>query len=199
MRLLIGVSAILALLLSLASPAAALCRPPAPLAENAARAVAVVYGTVTRAGGGAVTLRIDRVLKGNAGGALVVFVGPGRGGAGGTAVMTSNDYRAAVGSDHVLYLIRGDDDQLETNACIGSHAGSPTAAEVAYFSGSASPEPRSSPGPGTGSGTPPPETVPDAPTAAARVDLIGPALFAILVGTVLVFVVGKRRLDARRS
>lgn len=145
MRLLIGVLAVVAVAFLLASPAAASCRPPASVAENAARAVAVIYGTVTESGGGALTLRIDRTLKGPVGGTVRVFVGPGRGGGSGTMVATSIDYpdfsgrSVPIGSDHVLYLIRGGDDQLETNACIGSHAGPPDAAETAFFASATAP------------------------------------------------------------
>lgn len=145
MRLLVGVLAVVAVAFLLASPAAASCRPPASVAENAARAVAVIHGTVTESGGGALTLRIDRTLKGPVGGTVRVFVGPGRGGGGDTAVATSIDYPGLgprpvrVGSDHVLYLIRGGDDQLETSACIGSHAGPPDAAELALFGSATAP------------------------------------------------------------
>lgn len=121
-----------------ATPAAASCAPAASLADNAARAVAVVYGTVLSTDAGALILRVDRTLKGTIASPLRVYVGPGRGG-GGSAVMTSIDYRAAAGSDHVLYLIRGEDGELETNACIGSHPGPPDASEVAFFGAAAAP------------------------------------------------------------
>lgn len=129
------VAAILALLLLLtgARPALASCAPPASVAENAERAEAVIYGTVTGQASGSVTLRVDSVLKGSASQTLTVFVGPGRGSGGGQTVMTSVDYDAPLGTSHVLYLIRGEDGQLETNACIGSHAGAPTANETAHF------------------------------------------------------------------
>jgi hypothetical protein len=109
------------------------------VAENAGRAVAVVYGTVTASDAAALTVRVGRALKGQVANPVRVFAGPSRVGGPGTAVATSVDYTAAVGSEHVLYLIRGADGQLETNACIGSHAGPPDAAELAFFgAGSAS-------------------------------------------------------------
>jgi len=128
--------AVIALLLSLvvfSSPAAGSCRAPASIQENAARAEAVVYGTVTQVSGSAVTdvnasattLRVDRVLKGQVGGSVVrVF---------GMAGLSTIDYRAELGSAHVLYLTRRADGELETNACVGSHAGPPDASEVAFF------------------------------------------------------------------
>ncbi|SRR6266508_3075220 len=154
---------LLAALLTLASavltatPAMASCAPPAPLADRAARAVAVVYGTVTATDTASLTLRVDRSLKGQLAGVVRIFVGPGRGGAGGTAVATSVDYRASVGSDHVLYVLRGDDGALETNACSGSHPGQPDADEIALFGASsfgvqpASPQPVSAFDPARGS------------------------------------------------
>lgn len=189
MRGLIAVPASLALLLVLGPPVMASCRPPAPVAENAGHAVAVVYGTVTSASGETVTLRVDRALKGSVGRTLVAFVGPGRGGAGGTAVATSVDYAAKVGSDHVLYLVRGEDGQLETNACIGSHAGPPNPDELAYFgAGTASLDP-----------TPPAESPPEVVSASARLDPIWPALIIVLVGAVLAFILGMRVVGPRKG
>lgn len=130
-----------AVALAFARPAVASCAPPAPVAENTARAAVVVHGTVTSASGGAITLRVDRVLKGSAGAILTVYAGPQRGGSGGTAVATSVDYSAEVSTDHVIYAVRAEDGQLETNACIGSHAGAPTAEEAAFFGAGASPFP----------------------------------------------------------
>jgi hypothetical protein len=128
----------------LAAPAAASCAPPASVAENAGRAVAVIYGAVIQVEAGALTVRVDRALKGSLAGSLRVFAGPGRGGAGGSAVATSVDYPdlggpAAVGSDHVLYLIRGADGELETNACIGSHPGAPSPDERTFFGAGTAP------------------------------------------------------------
>jgi hypothetical protein len=137
MRVLLGLLLAVAPVDVGASPAAAKC-VRATVAENAARAVAVVYGTVTASGQGALTMRVDRVLQGQVGGETKVFVGPGRVGVPGAAAATSVDYpgmssAAAVGSDHVLYLVRGGDGQLETSACTGSHSGPPDADELAFF------------------------------------------------------------------
>jgi hypothetical protein len=148
-RALVALLSVLAVPILFLTPAAASCAPPTPVADNAARAVAVVHGTVTDVGPGSLTLRVDRVLKGSVGGTIVAFVGPGRGGAGGTAVATSVDYAATVGTEHVLYIIRGDDGQLETNACIGSHAGPPNAEETAHFGAGTTPDPAIPAGPQT--------------------------------------------------
>jgi len=142
MRTLATVAAIV-LALVLATPAEASCRPPVSVAENATGAIAVVHGTVTEASGGALTLRVDRVFKGQVGVGIRVFAGPGRVGVAATSV----DYLAQAGSDHVLYLIRGADGQLETNACLGSHAGRANADEVAYFGAGTAPSAGSSPDP----------------------------------------------------
>lgn len=181
-RALLGVIVLGASLGLGASPALASCAPPAPTAENAGRAEAVVYGTVTDASGGAITLRVDRVLKGSAGASVRVFVGPGRGGSGGSAVATSIDYQAAVGSDHVIYLQRAADGQLETSACNGSHAGPPTAEETALFGAGSSPAPSPAPAaPGAVYGTP---SLPQVPAAAwAALALVAVlALSALLLG-----------------
>jgi hypothetical protein len=167
MRALLAALALAAMTLLDAMPAAASCAPPASVGENAARAEAVAYGTVTSTERGAIIVRVDRVLKGQVAGTLRVFVGPGRGGAAGSAIATSIDYPdlrgpAAVGSDHVLYLIRGSDGQLETNACIGSHPGQPDAAELTYFGAGTSPAP-ASPLPRTASGPDPSLSLLDVP------------------------------------
>jgi hypothetical protein len=141
MRPLAGALAAIALALVLATPAAASCAPPVSVAENATRATAVVHGTVTDASGGALTVRLDRVLKGQVEAGIRVFVGPARAGVAATSV----DYLAQAGSDHVLYLIRGADGQLETNACIGSHPGSANPDEVAHFGAGTAPSAGSSP------------------------------------------------------
>lgn len=113
--------------------ASASCRPPVSVAENAARAELVVYGTVTSATNGAATIQVERVLKGSATSTMTVWLGPSRGGSGGTTVATSVDYSATAGVAHVLYLIRGSDGQLETNDCVGSHEGAPTVEEQTFF------------------------------------------------------------------
>ena len=101
----------------------------------------VVHGSVTGTSGGAITVRVDRVLKGNTGPEVRVFVGPGRGGPGPAVSASSVDYAAGVGTDHVLYVIKGEDGQMETNACIGSHPGGPTPDESAFFGAGTSPGP----------------------------------------------------------
>jgi len=140
MRSLAGALAAIALAFVLAMPAAASCAPPISVAENATRATAVVHGTVTDANGGALTVRVDRVFKGQAAVGIRVFVGPARAGVAATSV----GYLARPGSDHVLYLIRGADGQLETNACIGSHAGPANNDELAYFGAGTEPSAGSS-------------------------------------------------------
>lgn len=134
-----------------------------------------MYGTVTEVSPGTMTLRVDRVLKGQVGSTLRVFVGPGRGGS-----VTSVDYPdigrpAQVGSDHVLYLTRGGDGQLETNACVGSHPGPPDASEVAFF-GLASPAPRA-PTASTAPAASTPGSGPMLPAPSA----IPPAMWAVLI------------------
>jgi hypothetical protein len=148
MRVLLGLLLAFVGLALVASPAAASCAQPAPVADNAGRAVAVVYGTVTASDRDAITLRVDRALKGQVGSPVRVHLGPSRISIPGIAVATSIDYAATVGSDHVLYLIRGSDGQFETNACNGSHAGPPDAAELTFF-GSSTSTAVSSPAPGT--------------------------------------------------
>jgi hypothetical protein len=175
MRVLPSLLLAVAALVLLASPAAASCAARAPVADSADRAVAVVYGTVTASGEGALTVRVERVLKGQVAASIRVFVGPGRHGPGGTASATSIDYPdlsrpAAVGSDHVLYLTRGSDGQLETNACIGSHAGPPDAAELAFFAA------------GSASSALPATPVPPAPEAPERLVFVhgDPSALAVL-------------------
>jgi hypothetical protein len=128
MRLLAVLLIAIVLTLARATPSVASCAPPVPLADQAARAVAVIHGTVAAVGGGTLTLRVDRVFKGEAATPTRVYVGPARG-----VGATSVDYTVASGSDQMLYLIRGTDGELETNACIGSHSGPPTGDELAYF------------------------------------------------------------------
>lgn len=183
---LIGLVALAVHFLVFSSPAAASCAPRAPTPENAARAEAVVYGTVTDASAGAVTLRVDRVLKGQVGSSVRVFMGPGRG-----SSVTSVDYpdmstRADVGSTHVLYIVRGSDGQLETNACIGSHAGPPDASEVAFFglaSSTAAP-----------SATSTPAVEPVVPTPS----LIAPVMWAALILAIIAIGFATLRVVRRR-
>lgn len=188
-------AAILALIL--AAPAAASCALPAPVAENAARAVAVVYGTVIGTEPGAFTIRVDKVLKGEAASPLRLFVGPGRSSGSGQVVFTSVDYRAApVGSDHVLYVVRGADGQLETNACIGSHAGRPDGIEAAFFGAGTAPGTAQPQGTlPAGAATAPPEAPGDAPVVA--LDPVPVLLILMGVGAtaVAMFVLLARRIS----
>lgn len=206
MRSVAAFVASLVLLASPARPALASCAPPATVGENAARAESVVYGTVTSVSDGAATVRVDRVLKGSAAGTITVWLGPGRGGSAGTAVATSIDYTAAPGTDHVLYLIRGSDGQLETSACIGSHAGPPNSDETAHFAAAASPEASAS-GPvgaglqSAGAGTSAVPQVEGSGVSAAPPP--GPALlagFGVVLLAVAALAVGlRRRFIARRA
>jgi hypothetical protein len=117
----------------LGSAAEASCRPPAPVAQNAAHADVVVYGRVSAVSGGfppggSVTFQVQRVLKGTAQSSIRVHVGPVPG------TPTSVDYGGALlGTDHVLYLRTSGSGEYTTDACNGSHAGAPTADEVAHF------------------------------------------------------------------
>jgi hypothetical protein len=134
MRLLAVLVVAIILTVARGTPSAASCAPPVPLADRGALAVAVIHGTVASVGGGALTLRVDRVFKGVAATPLRVFVGPARG-----VGATSVDYTAASGTDQMLYLITGLDGELETNACIGNHSGPATAEELAYFGAGVAP------------------------------------------------------------
>lgn len=189
MRPLLALCLTIAIGLLLATPAVASCAPAAPMSERAARAAAVVYGAVTATDAASLTLRIDRSLKGQLAGSVRIFVGPGRGGASGTAVATSVDYRVAVGSDQVLYVIRGDDGALETNACIGSHSGPPDAEEIAFFGAATSVGPA-----GPSGGILAGET--SQPSVVSAL-LAGGLVAALMTGT-LATVLLKRRADRRR-
>ncbi len=169
----IAVIVVMMALLVFSSPAAASCPGPAPIQENAARAEAVVYGTVTQVSAsavtdvsaGAATLRVDRVLKGQVGSSVRVF---------GIAGLTTIDYRAELGSDHVLYLARRADGQLETNACVGSHAGPPDASEGAFFGLlSSSGPPRATPSP-------------DVEDMVAALSVIGPLVGALILAIIVI-------------
>lgn len=188
MRPLLAVLAAAALLVAFARPAAASCAPPAPVAENAGRAVAVVYGTVTSGDYSRATVRVDRVLKGSVGSTVTTYLGPMRGGG-----ASSIDYTAGVGTDHVLYLVRGADGQLETNACIGSHPGAPTAEENAYFGAGSAPS-------GTSATAAPSPTGPAAPrvlpgTATDELSWVSPLL--TLGSLVAVLLLARRRIFGR--
>lgn len=175
------------LLLAAAQPAAASCAPPAAVSENASRAEAVVYGTVASGDRSRVTVRVERVLKGTVGSTVAAYLGPTRGGG-----ASSIDYTAPVGSDHVMYLVRASDGQLETNACNGSHAGAPTAEESAHFGAGTTPSGTSAttapltPGPAV------PGPLPD--TATAALVWLLPAL---TIGLLVLLLVARRRMSAR--
>lgn len=115
-----------------AARAAASCVEP-NLADQAARADVIAYGSVTRAAGlpffppaRQLRFRVERVLKGIAPSELDVAIGPG-----GSAA-TSVDYEARDATAHTLYL-RRTADAYGTDACSGSHPGAPTAAETALL------------------------------------------------------------------
>lgn len=183
---LIAILAVAVQVLVLASPAAASCAPRAATPENAARAELVVYGTVTEASAGAVTLRVDRVLKGPVGSSVRVFVGPGRGGS-----VTSVDYpdmgaRANIGSDHVLYVLRAADGQLETNACVGSHPGPPDPSENTFFGLAATSAPSATSTPGV-------EPIASAPASVTATPWAALVVAMIVIGAATLQIVRRRR------
>jgi hypothetical protein len=124
-----------------ASPAVASCAQ-ATLAERAALADVVAYGTVTEtrqtfaAAGGVIRFTPERFVKGTFSGEVEVYLGPSKGGA-----VTSVDYQAVVrGEAHTLYLRAASNNTWQTDACSGSHAGAPTTEESAFFgAGTAAP------------------------------------------------------------
>jgi hypothetical protein len=138
----VGLLAFAAAMVGLFPAAAAASCAPATLAERAAQAEVVVYGTVTEtrqtfaAAGGVIRFRPERLLKGTLPGEVEVFLGPSRGGG-----VTSVDYEAVQrGQTHTLYLRSAVDGAWETNSCSGSHVGAATTEESALFgAGSAAP------------------------------------------------------------
>jgi len=117
-----------------AASAAASCVEP-NFADQAARADVIAYGTVMRPIGlpflppaRQVRFRVERVLKGTAQSEMDVAIGPG-----GSAA-TNVDYQAEDGTAHTLYL-RRTGDAYTTDACRGSHPGSPTDQETALLGG----------------------------------------------------------------
>ena len=119
-----------------ATPALASCRQMT-VAEQAALAEVVVYGTVTETrqtfapASGVIRFQPERFLKGTLPGEVEVFLGPGRGGA-----ITSVDYSAVVrGEAHTLYLRSAEGGAWQTDVCSGSHTGAPTSEETAVFGG----------------------------------------------------------------
>ncbi len=122
-----------------ASPALASC-VQATVAEHAALAEVVVYGTVTETrqtfapASGVIRFQPERFLKGTLPGEIEVFLGPTKGGP-----ITSVDYEAVVrgGGDraatHTLYLRSAGNGAWQTDACSGSHVGAPTPEERTFF------------------------------------------------------------------
>ena len=116
------------------SPALASC-VQTTVAERAALAEVVVYGTVTETrqtfapASGVIRFRPERFLKGTLPGEVEVYLGPTKGGA-----ITSVDYSAVIrGEAHTLYLKAAGNDAWQTDACSGSHVGAPTAEEASFF------------------------------------------------------------------
>ena len=156
-----------------ASPALASC-VQATVAEHAALAEVVVYGTVTEMrqtfapASGVIRFQPERFLKGTLAGEVEVFLGPTKGGP-----ITSVDYEAYVrgGGDrapaHTLYLRSAGDGAWQTDACSGSHVGSPTPEESTFF--------------GTGTSAPPPAPMNNTPFVIAAVAIAAIALAAVLV------------------
>ena len=108
-----------------AQPALASCAQQT-LADQAAAADVVVYGTVTSIrmtfapASPVIMFRPERVLKGALTKSVQVYLGPTHGGA-----VTSVDYQAASPQQHTLYLRDAHDGSFETDACSGSHEGAP--------------------------------------------------------------------------
>jgi len=143
-RLLVLAAALLGMSLA-SSPALASCLQTT-VAQQAALADVVVYGTVTETrqtfapASGVIRFRADRFLKGSLPGEVEVYLGPTKGGA-----ITSVDYSAVIrGEGHTLYLKAAGNGAWQTDACSGSHVGAPTAEEASFF----------------GTGTPAPPTTP---------------------------------------
>jgi len=121
------------------SPAVASC-VQTTVAERAALAEVVVYGTVTETrqtfapASGVIRFQPEHFLKGTLPGEIEVFLGPTKGGP-----ITSVDYEAVVrgGGDraatHTLYLRSAGNGAWQTDACSGSHVGAPTPEESTFF------------------------------------------------------------------
>jgi hypothetical protein len=134
---------VIALLGALSVPSSALAScVQASVAERAALAEVVAYGTVTGTrqtfapASGVIRFRPERLLKGSLPGEVEVYLGPTKGGA-----ITSVDYEAAQrGQAHTLYLRSAGDGAWQTDVCSGSHVGAPTSEESAVFgAGTAAP------------------------------------------------------------
>jgi hypothetical protein len=116
------------------SPALASC-VQTTVAERAAVAEVVVYGTVTETrqtfapASGVIRFRPERFLKGTLPGEVEVYLGPTKGGG-----ITSVDYEAVVrGEAHTLYLRSAGNGAWQTDACSGSHAGAPVSEETSLL------------------------------------------------------------------
>jgi hypothetical protein len=116
------------------SPALASC-VQTTVAERAALAEVVVYGTVTETrqtfapASGVIRFRPERFLKGTLPGEVEVYLGPTKGGG-----ITSVDYEAVVrGEAHTLYLRSAGKGAWQTDACTGSHAGPPVSEETSLL------------------------------------------------------------------
>ena len=150
------------------SPALASC-VQTTVAERAALAEVVVYGTVTETrqtfapASGVIRFRPERFLKGTLPGAVEVYLGPTKGGA-----ITSVDYEAVQrGEAHTLYLRSAGDGAWQTDVCSGSHVGVPTSEETAFF--------------GAGTSAPPIAPSDDRPLALAALAVALIVLAGILV------------------
>lgn len=106
--------------LNLAAVGAAASCLPSHLPEQAERAELVVFGVYEDG-----KLEVRKVLKGSAGGTIVVRLGP-------SDHVTSIDHYAENGSQQTLYL-RSQDGIWVTDQCSGSHAGPPTREELDHF------------------------------------------------------------------
>jgi hypothetical protein len=156
-----------------ASPALASC-VQATVAEHAALAEVVVYGTVTEIrqtfapASGVIRFQPERFLKGTFAGEVEVFLGPTKGGP-----ITSVDYEAYVrgGGDrapaHTLYLRSAGNGAWQTDACSGSHVGAPTPEENTLF--------------GTGTSAPPAAPRDNMPLVLGAVAVAMIALATVLV------------------
>jgi hypothetical protein len=132
---LLGIVASVVTLAELLSMTASASCVQTTVAERAALAEVVVYGTVTEtrqtfaAASGVIRFRPERFLRGTLPGEVEVYLGPTKGGA-----VTSVDYEAVQrGEAHTLYLRSAGAGAWQTDACSGSHVGAPTSEETSFF------------------------------------------------------------------
>jgi hypothetical protein len=151
-----------------ASPAIASC-VQTTVAEQAALAEVVVYGTVTETrqtfapASGVIRFQPQRFLKGTLPGEIEVFLGPTKGGP-----ITSVDYEAVVrGEAHTLYLRSAENGAWQTDVCSGSHVGAPTPEESTFF--------------GTGTSAPPVAPMNNMPLVLGAIAVAVIVLAAVLV------------------